>query len=203
MSNDQDASKIFTIGAITVERIAPRPQLGSFVELQESLEGLQDLLSRARNRGFARGAPAVETSANQPGFLALFSLADRGSKAALTEALAYELGRDLYRVDVSKVISKFIGETEKNLREVFLAAGASGAVLFFDEADALFGKRTEVKDAHDRYVDVETGLILGHSKSFAGPVIFSACEDRPFDTDIVSMIDFVIRVPPLGGFAQR
>ena len=133
----------------------------------------------------------------------LLSGSDRGSKAAVTKALAYELGRDFYRVDLSKVISKYIGETEKNLREVFLAAEASGAVLFFDEADALFGKRTEVKDDHDRYVDVEIGPVLGHSRSFAGPVIFSAREEQPFDTEIVSMMDFVIRVPPLGDFAHR
>ena len=74
------------------------------------------------------------------------------------EVLAAELGLDLYRIDLAAVVSKYIGETEKNLRRVFDAAEASGAVLLFDEADALFGKRSEVKDSHDRYANIEVAL---------------------------------------------
>ena len=76
------------------------------------------------------------------------------------EVIATELQLDLYRIDLSQVVSKYIGETEKNLDRIFQAAESANAILFFDEADALFGKRSEVKDAHDRYANIEIGYLL-------------------------------------------
>jgi SpoVK/Ycf46/Vps4 family AAA+-type ATPase len=85
--------------------------------------------------------------------------------------IAHELGRGLFHVDLSRVVSKFIGETEKNLDLAFKAAEEQDAILFFDEADALFGKRTEIKDGHDRFANIEVSYLLQKMESFSGLVI--------------------------------
>lgn len=90
---------------------------------------------------------------------------------AAAEAVATELHLPLFRVDVAAIVSKYIGETEKNLERLFAAAEHSGAILFFDEADALFGKRTEVKDAHDRYANIEINFLLQKIEGYSGLVI--------------------------------
>jgi SpoVK/Ycf46/Vps4 family AAA+-type ATPase len=92
--------------------------------------------------------------------------------AAAAQAMAKQLRRDLYRVDLSAVASKNIGETEKNLERVFAEAGAKGSILFFDEADALFGKRTDVKDSHDRYSNIEIDYLLQRIGQHDGLVVF-------------------------------
>ena len=97
----------------------------------------------------------------------------RNARAA-AEALAKRLGRDLLRVDLSAVVSNSVGETEKNLERVFSEAGANGALLFFDEADALFGKRTRVKDAHDRYSNIEIDYLLQRIEELDGPVVLAS-----------------------------
>jgi SpoVK/Ycf46/Vps4 family AAA+-type ATPase len=94
------------------------------------------------------------------GYTALFAGAPGTGKTMAAEVIARETSLDLYRIDLSQVVSKYIGETEKNLDRVFAEAETSNAILFFDEADALFGKRSEVKDAHDRYANIETGYLL-------------------------------------------
>jgi len=102
--------------------------------------------------------------------------------------LAAELALDLYRIDLSKVVDKYIGEMEKNLRRLFDAAESSGAILFFDEADALFGKRTEVKDAHDRYARVDLCRLMERFKAYRGPLIFSALRRDFLDSCLLSGI---------------
>ena len=92
--------------------------------------------------------------------------------AAAAKAMAKQLRRDLYRADLSAVVSKSIGETEEKLKRVFTRAEASGAILMFDEADALFGKRSEVKDSHDRYSNIEIGYLLQQIKQHDGLVVF-------------------------------
>ena len=89
------------------------------------------------------------------------------------EVLARDLHRELYRIDLARVVSKYIGETEKNLSRLFAEAAASGAILFFDEADALFGKRSEVKDSHDRYANVEISYFLQRTEEHRGLVIIA------------------------------
>jgi SpoVK/Ycf46/Vps4 family AAA+-type ATPase len=91
--------------------------------------------------------------------------------AAAAEAIAKQLRRDLYRIDLAAVVSKFIGETEKNLGRVFAEAAANGAVLLFDEADALFGKRTDVKDAHDRFANAQIDLLRQGAEKHRGLVL--------------------------------
>jgi SpoVK/Ycf46/Vps4 family AAA+-type ATPase len=103
----------------------------------------------------------------------LFSGGTRGARAQAAEALARDLGLGLFRVALSAVVSKFIGETEKNLGRVFDAAEAGGAILLFDEADALFDKRTEVKDSHDRFAHIEVDYLLQRIEAFAGVAILA------------------------------
>jgi SpoVK/Ycf46/Vps4 family AAA+-type ATPase len=105
-----------------------------------------------------------------------------GARAALgAQALAKELGLDLYRIELSAVVSKFIGETEKNLRRIFDAADASGAVLLLDEADALFDKRTDVRDAHDRFSNAEVNYLLQRLEAFAGLAILAVSRKANID----------------------
>ena len=89
------------------------------------------------------------------------------------EIIAGELGLELYKIDLSTVVSKYIGETEKNLSRIFAEAETSNAILFFDEADALFGKRSEVKDSHDRYANIEIGYLLQRMEEYEGVVILA------------------------------
>ena len=112
------------------------------------------------------------------------------------QTLARDLGKKLYRVDLGAVISKYIGETEKNLRRVFNAARKSRAVLFFDEADALFGKRTEVHDSHDRYANIEINYLLQRIEEYAGVAILATDKRTKIDNALSRRFDFVIRVPP-------
>jgi SpoVK/Ycf46/Vps4 family AAA+-type ATPase len=93
---------------------------------------------------------------------------------AAVEAMAKELRRDLYRVDLSAVVSKYIGETEKNLERLFAEAEAKDAILFVDEADALFGKRADVKDAHDRYSNLEVNYLLRRMEKYDGLVVLAS-----------------------------
>ena len=102
------------------------------------------------------------------GLVALFAGESGTGKTLAAEVIASELDLDLYRIDLATVVSKYIGETEKNLQRLFDAAEASGAVLLFDEADALFGKRSEVKDSHDRYANIEVAYLLQRMEAYRG-----------------------------------
>jgi SpoVK/Ycf46/Vps4 family AAA+-type ATPase len=110
------------------------------------------------------------------------------------ELIAGELGLDLYKIDLSAVVSKYIGETEKNLERIFSEAATANVVLLFDEADALFGKRSEVKDAHDRYANLETSYLLQRMESYEGVAIlatnFRANLDEAFARRLQFAVDF-------------
>jgi SpoVK/Ycf46/Vps4 family AAA+-type ATPase len=114
-------------------------------------------------------------------------------KTMAAEVLANELRLDLYRIDLSQVVSKYIGETEKNLRKVFDAAEDGGAVLLFDEADALFGKRSEVKDSHDRYANIEVSYLLQRMEDYRGLAILTTNNKEAIDTSFMRRIRFIIQ----------
>ena len=118
------------------------------------------------------------------------------------EVLANALHLDLFRIDLSSVISKYIGETEKNLRRVFDAAEDGGAILFFDEADALFGKRSEVKDSHDRYANIEINYLLQRMESYRGLAVLATNMRSALDPAFLRRIRFVANFP-FPEFAQR
>jgi SpoVK/Ycf46/Vps4 family AAA+-type ATPase len=116
------------------------------------------------------------------------------------EALARTLGCKLMRVDLSHVASPYIGETEKNLDRLFATAAASGAVLFFDEADALFGKRSDVKDSHDRYANVEVGYLLQKIEAYGGIVLLASNGRQNMDPAFLRRLRHVVELswPPKG-----
>jgi hypothetical protein len=129
------------------------------------------------------------------GLIALFSGPSGTGKTLSAEVLAKELGLDLYRVDLSCVVSKYIGETEKNLSQVFDDAQMSNAILFFDEADALFGKRSEVKDAHDRYANIEVNYLLQRVEEYEGVVILASNLSKNIDSAFIRRMRFCIELP--------
>ena len=129
------------------------------------------------------------------GIGALFSGASGTGKTMAAEVLAGELRLDLYRIDLSQVVSKYIGETEKNLRRVFDAAEEGGAVLLFDEADALFGKRSEVKDSHDRYANIEVSYLLQRMESYRGLAILTTNMKTALDAAFLRRLRFTVQFP--------
>jgi ATPase family associated with various cellular activities (AAA) len=129
------------------------------------------------------------------GIGALFAGLSGTGKTMAAEAIADELRLDLYRIDLSQVVSKYIGETEKNLRRIFDAAEASGAVLLFDEADALFGKRTEVRDSHDRYANIEVSYLLQRMESYRGLAVLTTNNKASLDAAFVRRLRFVVSFP--------
>jgi SpoVK/Ycf46/Vps4 family AAA+-type ATPase len=125
----------------------------------------------------------------------LFAGPSGTGKTMAAEVLAGELGLDLYKIDLSTVVSKYIGETEKNLSRIFTEAATSNAVLFFDEADALFGKRSEVKDSHDRYANIEINYLLQRMEEYEGTVILATNLRKNMDDAFVRRIQFTIEFP--------
>lgn len=129
------------------------------------------------------------------GISALFAGASGTGKTMAAEVLANELRLDLYRIDLAALVSKYIGETEKNLRHVFDAAEAGGAILLFDEADAIFGRRSEVRDSHDRYANIEVGYLLQRVETYRGLVILTTNQAQSLDPAFSRRIRFSIQFP--------
>jgi SpoVK/Ycf46/Vps4 family AAA+-type ATPase len=111
------------------------------------------------------------------------------------EVIAKELSVALYKIDLSQVVSKYIGETEKNLDRIFQEAQTSDAILLFDEADALFGKRSEVKDAHDRYANIETGYLLQKMEEYEGIAILATNLRQNLDEAFLRRMQFIVEFP--------
>ena len=127
------------------------------------------------------------------GMSALFAGPSGTGKTMAAEIIAGELGLDLYRVDLSSLVSKYIGETEENLRKVFDAAESGGAILLFDEADALFGKRSEVKDSHDRHANIEVSYLLQRVEEYRGLAILTTNLKSAVDPAFLRRIRFVVQ----------
>jgi hypothetical protein len=163
---------------------------------EPQLETLREIGVHVRHRakvyedwGFAaRGARGL-------GISALFAGPSGTGKTMAAEVLANELRLDLYRIDLSSVVSKYIGETEKNLRRVFDAAEEGGAILLFDEADALFGKRSEVKDSHDRYANIEVSYLLQRMEAYRGLAILTTNLRGALDQAFLRRLRFVVLFP--------
>jgi len=129
------------------------------------------------------------------GIASLFAGESGTGKTLAAEVLANTLQLDLYRIDLSAVVSKYIGETEKNLRKVFDAAENCGAILLFDEADALFGKRTEVRDSHDRYANIEVSYLLQRMEAYRGLAILTTNLKASLDSAFTRRLRFVVQFP--------
>ena len=178
------------------QRIEPTADWDDLVLPEPQRDLLRVIAAHARHRvqvherwGFAA------RSARGLGISALFVGASGTGKTMAAEVLARELRLDLYRIDLSSVVSKYIGETEKNLRRVFDAAEESGAILLFDEADALFGKRTEVKDSHDRYANIEVSYLLQRMEAYRGLAILTTNFRTALDESFLRRLRFVVDFP--------
>jgi len=163
---------------------------------ESTAERLREIAAAVRQRarvydewGFARRLGAAQ------GIKVLFAGASGTGKTMAAAVVARDLGLDLYRIDLSAVVSKYIGETEKNLDRIFRAAATSDAILFFDEADALFGKRSEVKDAHDRYANIEVAYLLQKLEEHAGPVFLASNLARNIDDAFARRMHYVVEFP--------
>ncbi|HSW19037.1 MAG TPA: ATP-binding protein [Ramlibacter sp.] len=178
------------------QRIDTRARWADLVLPAPQLAVLRQIAAHARHRltvhhewGFAaQGARGL-------GIATLFWGDSGTGKTLAAEVIAAELGLALYRIDLSAVVSKYIGETEKNLRKVFDAAEEAGAILLFDEADALFGKRSEVKDSHDRYANIEVSYLLQRMEAFGGLAILTTNHKAALDSAFQRRLRFVVHFP--------
>lgn len=185
------------------QRIEPAATWEDIVLPEPQLAILRDIAAhvRQRHRVYETWGWAHK-SARGLGISALFAGASGTGKTMAAEVLANELRLDLYRIDLSAVVSKYIGETEKNLRRVFDAAEQGGALLLFDEADALFGKRSEVKDSHDRYANIEVSYLLQRMEAYRGLAILTTNLQEALDRAFLRRLRFIVQFP-FPDFAQR
>lgn len=140
---------------------------------------------------------------NEGGLAVLFCGPPGTGKTMAAEALAGDLGLDLYRIDLSQVVNKYIGETEKNLKRIFDAAETSDCLLFFDEADALFGKRTDVKDAHDRFANIEISYLLERMERFKGLAVLATNRRKDLDEAFLRRLRYIIEFPVPGALERE
>ena len=178
------------------QRVEPKAQWKDLVLPEPQLSTLRQITAHVRRRikvynewGFAakdeRGL----------GISVLFSGESGTGKTMAAEVLAHELKLDLYRIDLASMVSKYIGETEKNLRRVFDAAEDGGAILLFDEADALFGKRSTVRDSHDRYANIEVSYLLQRMESYRGVAILTTNFKSSLDPAFERRLRFTLQFP--------
>ena len=183
--------------------VAPRFKLAELMlppkqdrEIGEIIRAMQALTRVHYDWGTA-------TAWNESGLCALFAGPPGTGKTMAAEVIAAELDLPLYRIDLSQVVNKYIGETEKNLRRLFDAADASDVILFFDEADALFGKRSEVKDAHDRYANLEISYLLERMERFKGLGVLATNRKQDLDEAFLRRLRFVVDFPLPGEEERR
>ena len=185
------------------ERVEPKASWDDLVLPPDQMTVLHTITMHVRQRDKVYGEWGfAEKSARGLGISALFAGASGTGKTLAAEVLANALGLDVYRIDLSSVVSKYIGETEKNLKRVFDAAEGTGAILLFDEADALFGKRSEVKDSHDRYANIEVGYLLQRMESYRGLAILTTNLKHSLDNAFKRRIRFEVDFP-FPDFAHR
>jgi SpoVK/Ycf46/Vps4 family AAA+-type ATPase len=181
-------------GAVIVH---PAATFEDLVVSEDVMSQLLEAASRLAHRqtvlerwGFLAGRPGRE------GLRLLFHGPPGTGKTLAGEVLAGALGRDLLIVDLSRIVSKWVGETEKNLAAIFESAERTGSALLFDEADALFGRRTEVGDARDRYANLETAYLLSRMERFEGLVVLATNLRQNLDGAFARRLDFIVGFPP-------
>jgi ATPase family associated with various cellular activities (AAA) len=178
------------------QRIDSRATWDDLVLPEPELDLLRQIADQVRHRADVYiGGGFGERLSRGLGITALFAGPSGTGKTMAAEVLARDLRLSLYRIDLSAVVSKYIGETEKNLRRVFEAAEQGAAVLFFDEADALFGKRSEVKDSHDRYANIEVNYLLQRMESYRGVAVLATNMRSALDQAFLRRLRFVVTFP--------
>ena len=177
-------------------RIRPVATWDDLVLPPKQLQILHEVAAHVRQRSKVYGEWGFSSkSSSGLGISALFAGDSGTGKTMAAEVLANDLRLDLYRIDLSQVVSKYIGETEKNLRRVFDVAEDGGAILLFDEADALFGKRSEVKDSHDRYANIEISYLLQRIEAYRGLAILTTNMRGALDKAFLRRIRFIVHFP--------
>jgi hypothetical protein len=178
------------------QRVETNAGWDALVLPEPQLEMLHEIATQMRHRSRVYNAWGFGGASGRGlGITTLFAGASGTGKTTAAEVLAHELKLDLYRIDLSQVVSKYIGETEKSLRRIFDAAEEGGALLFFDEADALFGRRTEVKDSHDRYANIEVSYLLQRMEQYRGLAVLATNMKQALDTAFLRRIRFVVHFP--------
>jgi hypothetical protein len=167
------------------ELILPHKQHVLFAEILKAMRSLTEV-----HYGWGTG-----TAWNESGISVLFAGPPGTGKTMAAEILSIKLGLPMYRIDLSQVVNKYIGETEKNLKRVFDAADISDMVLFFDEADSLFGRRTEVSDAHDRYANLEISYLLERMERFKGLAILATNRKKDLDDAFMRRLRYIVDFP--------
>jgi AAA+ superfamily predicted ATPase len=205
---DYDPLRLYTLLQSSTYRLA-RTRLGDLAEEIIPVARIDDITLPESRKAMIRAIALhfkhrrkvydewgfAKKSSRGLGIISLFSGESGTGKTMAAESIANELGADLYRIDLSMVASKYIGETEKNLRQIFDAAETKECILFFDEADALFGKRSEVKDSHDRYANLQVGYLLQRIESFDGVVILATNFKKSLDPAFMRRVRFIIDFP--------
>lgn len=169
---------------------------GSGLRFSSGQIDLLKQMAKESRSGFMASRLRNKSEAAQGGILALFSGPRGTGKTMAAEIMARELGLSVYRVNLNQVVSRYIGETEKNLALVLKTAEAKKAVLLFDEADALFGKRSEVKDSHDRYANIEVSYILERLNSYPGLVILASNQQVDLDPQVGCFLKYHLNFSP-------
>jgi len=177
-------------------KINPRYGWKELILPADQVAILKEILATVRGRPVVLGEWGVgEKLVPGGGLTVLFAGPPGTGKTMAAEILAGELGLDLYKIDLSTIVSKYIGETEKNLERIFSEADASNAILFFDEADALFGKRSEVRDSHDRYANIEISYLLQRMEAYDGVAILATNLRSNLDEAFTRRLQFVVDFP--------
>ena len=183
------------LGALA-QALEPKVSWDDLVLPESETRLLRQIAVQVRHRAVVYSEWGFDRKMNRGfGISALFAGESGTGKTMAAEVIANELRLSLYRIDLSAVVNKYIGETEKNLRRLFDAAEGSGAILFFDEADALFGKRSEVKDSHDRYANIEINYLLQRIESYRGLAILATNQKNSLDTAFLRRLRFVVNFP--------
>jgi len=177
-------------------KITPRYSWGDIILPVDNLNRLYEISNYVKYRHVVYDQWGFDKKLSLgKGLNALFHGSSGTGKTMAAEIIANDLGLDLYKIDLSTVVSKYIGETEKNLNKIFQEAETSNAILFFDEADALFGKRSEVKDAHDRYANIEVAYLLQKMEEYEGIVILATNLLKNIDEAFVRRVHFSLEFP--------
>jgi hypothetical protein len=178
------------------QRLDPKVTWNDLVLPDEEMDMLHQLADQMSQRGKVYEEWGFASKMNRGlGINALFAGESGTGKTMAAEVIANALRLNLYRIDLSAVVSKYIGETEKNLRRLFDAAEDGGAILFFDEADALFGKRSEVKHSHDRYANIEINYLLQRMEAYRGVAILATNMKSALDTAFMRRLRFIVNFP--------
>jgi hypothetical protein len=184
------------------QRVEPRFSIAELMLPPSQTRQMQEIVTAMRNLGRVHHQWGTARVWSESGLAALFAGPPGTGKTMACEALAQALDLPLWRIDLSQVVNKYVGETEKHLKQLFDGADQCEAILFFDEADALFGKRTEVRDAHDRYANLEVSYLLERMERFKGLAVLATNRRKDLDEAFMRRLRFVLEFP-LPGAEER